>query len=367
MSPEARRAFEAEWSVLSRRLRLLLVRKRVQPSLHDDLVQETAVRLLSMWDSVDRRRPLWPLTVTIALNVLRDQGRARQRDHPVAEVPELQSVSDVEAAGLARVELDRVLRAMDELSGSQRSALLKEVGAHAGANAPDASGDKMRRMRARRKLRLALEKVSGLVTLRLRRVSELMEGALAVKEGTASAASCAFCLMMGIGAAIAPPAGLTPPATAGPVETVEASATYSSVKATASARIDAAAEPRPGHRASADRRSAGTAAERRGKPGGKTKTKSKSNGGGSVTEDDPDPLGGLPDGGGDQPVIPPSSDVGTDLPTADPPSPPGGIPDSDVTSDPRPPTPAKPTPSHEPVRGGVLLLAPIHEEVRRLR
>lgn len=362
MSPEARRAFEAEWSVLSRRLRLLLVRKRVQPSLHDDLVQETAVRLLSMWNTVDRRRPLWPLTVTIALNLLRDHGRAIQRDDPVAEVPELQSVHDVEAAGLARIELDRVLRAMAELTGSQRSALLKEVGAHAAAKTPDESGDKMRRMRARRKLKLALEKVSGLVGLRVRRVSELIEGVLAVKEGAASAASCAFCLVMGIGAAIATPAALTPSAAAGPAESIAGSGSYSTVKATAVARMNGGAEPRPGDQPSGGRSASGTDAERGGKPGGKSKPKTKSNDAGSPTEDDPGVLGRLPDGDGDQPITPPTSDVETDVPSADPPSPPGGTPDVDVTSTPRPPSP----PTDQPVRARALLAA-IDAEVGALR
>lgn len=338
MSPEARRAFEAEWAVLSQRLRLLLVRKRVQPAFHDDLVQETAVRLLSMWDNVDRRRPLWPLTVTIALNLLRDHGRTVHRDHPVAEVPERRSVHDVEAAGLARVELDRVLRAMAELSGSQRSALLKEVGADGCGNAADGSADKMRRMRARRKLKLAMEKVSGLVGLRLRRVSELVEGAVALREGTMSAASCAFCLMIGIGAAVAPPAALIPPAAAGSVRTTTPADGYAAQQGTTSTRIAAGIEPRPG--SSAVRRSGGVGenARKRATAG------RKGNGDRSARtgqEADPTLVDALPHHPGDQPITPPADDVGIDVPGA-PPSPP------DVTSVQPPPVPSASQPPPTP-------------------
>ncbi len=112
MSPEPSRAFEAEWSVLSQRLRLLLVRKRVQPSFHDDLIQETAVRLLSMWETVDRRRPLWPLTVTIALNLLRDRWRRRVLPHAdIDGIPHLAS-SQPGPEQLVLADLDRaVIRA----------------------------------------------------------------------------------------------------------------------------------------------------------------------------------------------------------------------------------------------------------------
>ena len=216
MSPEAERNFEAEWALLSRRLRLLLSRKRVPLSQHDDLMQETALRLLSMWDSVDRQRALWPLTVTIALNLLRDRGRVVTRDDLVAELPELASGHDVETVGIARIELDRVRRALNELSPSYRTALMREVGATAAAVAPDGAADKMVRMRARRKLKLALENVSGLVALRLRRLGDFVEGMFALRDGGVAAASCVVCLVLGVGSTLVAPAALTPKASARP-------------------------------------------------------------------------------------------------------------------------------------------------------
>ena len=60
MSPEKKRDFEAEWPLLARRLRFFLGRKHVPHAQQDDLIQDTALRLYKMWDSVDRTRPAWP-------------------------------------------------------------------------------------------------------------------------------------------------------------------------------------------------------------------------------------------------------------------------------------------------------------------
>lgn len=218
MSPEAERNFEAEWALLSRRLRLLLSRKRVPSSQHDDLVQETALRLLSMWESVDRQRALWPLTVTIVLNLLRDRGRALTRDDLVAELPELASGHDVETVGIARLELERVRRALDELSPSYRSALMREIGISAASVAPEGAADKMIRMRARRKLKLALENVSGLVALRIRRLGDLIEGMFTLRDGGVAAVSCVFCLVLGVGSTLVAPTALIPKASARPAQ-----------------------------------------------------------------------------------------------------------------------------------------------------
>ncbi|MDP9069395.1 MAG: sigma-70 family RNA polymerase sigma factor [Actinomycetota bacterium] len=202
MSPEAKRDFEAEWPVLSRRLRSMLARKRVPACQVDDVIQETALRLLKMWESVDRRRALWPLVATIALNLLRDRSRIGQRHDLVAELPEVQGIHDVEIVSIARLELRRVHDCMDKLSSGQRSALMKEIGAHSGAAAPDAVGDKMLRMRARRKLRSMMERVSGLVAVRLRHAIQLTEGAVVLQDGGLKAASCAICFALGIGGTV---------------------------------------------------------------------------------------------------------------------------------------------------------------------
>lgn len=75
MSPDKKRDFESEWALLATRLKSFLSRKNVPAGKHDDLIQETALRLYKIWDTVDRARPAWALTVTIALNLLRDEYR----------------------------------------------------------------------------------------------------------------------------------------------------------------------------------------------------------------------------------------------------------------------------------------------------
>lgn len=215
MSPDAERRFEAQWPLLERRARSLLSRKRVPACDREDLLQEVAMRLLRMWDSIDQTRPLWPLTSTILLNLLRDRSRVAPRDDVVGVLPDVQAPHDVERAGLARVELERVRRAMDHLSRSHRLILMQEL--HWSEAAAASPAEKMLRMRARRKLRSILEKVSGLVALRSRRLTELSEKLFALREGAATTASCVLCLMLGIGGVVATPSVLTPQASALPV------------------------------------------------------------------------------------------------------------------------------------------------------
>ena len=217
MSPEKKRDFEAEWPLLSRRLRFFLGRKKVPHAQRDDLIQETALRLYKMWDSVDRTRPAWALTVTIALNLLRDEYRRAGHADIVAELPEIAQPYDVEQAGLARIELKKVRAAMTEMSAEHRSALLAEIGQHDGA--ASISGEKMRRLRARRKLTQLMERVSAVVLFPLRRVSDLIHGLVGMKEALAQSASCVLCGVLGVGAVLAipaPPARSATPSTAVP-------------------------------------------------------------------------------------------------------------------------------------------------------
>lgn len=197
MSPEMKRDFEAEWAQLQKRLRAFLFGKKVPAGRHDDLVQETALRLLLMWDQVDRTRSPWPLTVTIATNILRDEGRVRPIREVTGEVPELAAQIDVERSGLARVELERVRAAMASLTASQRAALLQEVGA-VPPNGHTADAEKMLRHRARRKLSSMLRDVSAVAVLRYRRVLEMLQGFVPNYEGLLPTASCVICLLVGL-------------------------------------------------------------------------------------------------------------------------------------------------------------------------
>ncbi len=198
MSPDQQRDFETEWPALARKLERLLSRKRIAASQREDIIQETALRLLLTWDGVDRRRSAWPLTATIALNLVRDSARRGSVLKLVAQPPDTSTSYDVEQAGLARVELDRVRRALATLSEAHRAVLLSEIGGVQTNGTTDAAR-KMLRMRARRKLQAALEKVSALVALRLRRFVDFVQTALGARESLVQGATCLLCMVFGLG------------------------------------------------------------------------------------------------------------------------------------------------------------------------
>jgi hypothetical protein len=205
MSPEKKRDFESEWPLLAKRLKSFLGRKNVPATKQDDLIQETALRLYKMWDTVDRNRPAWALTVTIALNLLRDEYRRAPHADVVAELPDIPQNYDVERAGLARVEIGRVRQALAEMSPAHRLVLLAEVGHPSGVI--DAGAEKMRRMRARRKLTEILERVSAIFVLPARKLGDLAHAIVGVREGLLTGVSCVLCTVLGIGVAVTLPLG----------------------------------------------------------------------------------------------------------------------------------------------------------------
>lgn len=147
--------FEEWWAELRDAVRAWLLRRRCPPHLVDDIVQETGLRLFKMWDEIDAMRSPRGLAFTIASNLLWDERNRRSAREVVGDVPE-QSCEDVERAGIARLELARVRRAMARLNPQQRAVLLAEIG---DASGPVASPDaiKMMRMRARKRLHALLD------------------------------------------------------------------------------------------------------------------------------------------------------------------------------------------------------------------
>jgi len=171
MTPQARRAFEVEWPKLDVRLRRVLGRRGIPRDEWDDLVQETGARLYSMWERVDPGRPAFPLAATIMTNLLCDRARRSMLREVAGDVPERESLQDVERESFLRLDLDSVHRAVAALSTAQKQALFGELlGIEAVASRRDA--DKMLRMRARRKLASMVERVSALVPLRLMRAGD---------------------------------------------------------------------------------------------------------------------------------------------------------------------------------------------------
>lgn len=153
--------FEVEWPHLARRLHSTFRHQKIPRTLTEDLVQETGLRLFEIWDRVDPERELWPLALTIALNIRRDQIRTESRRQQITDPEELIE-QNTERIALARVELSQIGDALEQLTAAQRSALLAEIGLDADP-LENSSALKMLRMRARRRLRSLLEGASGVL------------------------------------------------------------------------------------------------------------------------------------------------------------------------------------------------------------
>jgi hypothetical protein len=208
MTPRMRRDFEARWPDLALRVDNLLKRRGVPACQRDDVLQETALRLIQMWERVDPSR-VPGLAVTVALNLVRDESRRRGTVHVTGEMPDILEPVDVEAAGLARIELDRLRMAMTELTDAQRSALLREIG-NGNGNGHNGSSDseKMLRMRARKKLRSAMERITAPLLLRLRKTADFLHVAAAgPQENLLQGLACIGCLAIGL--SVTAPQGLS--------------------------------------------------------------------------------------------------------------------------------------------------------------
>lgn len=192
MTPELRSEFETSWRDLHPRLHAMLLGRGIRPDRHDDLIQETALRLYGMWERVDRSRPSWPLAKTIVLNLLRDECRTNRVTEPLDEFPEQAFDYDLERQGIARIELDRVREALGSLTDLQRRALLVEIGVHPAGDG--GAADKMVRMRARKRLTALLEEVSALVSLRWVRLPDLLQGVGLLRPAGNAAIACFACI-----------------------------------------------------------------------------------------------------------------------------------------------------------------------------
>lgn len=141
--------FEDRWPALAQHVERVLSFRNVPRWVRDDIVQETGLRLLRMWDRVDARRSPRGLAATIALNLLRDEVRRARNHHLMAALPDAPGDADVEREGLARVELSELATAIEKLAPAQRAALLAE---ELGTDVVRTSTLRMLRLRARRRL-----------------------------------------------------------------------------------------------------------------------------------------------------------------------------------------------------------------------
>lgn len=204
MTKDLRERLEEQWPALAARLRGFLVRKGVRPARREDIVQETATRLISMWHAVDHDRDPWPLVKTIALNLVRDEARRRYEELP-SELPDLPLRHDAERALMAHLELARVREALEGLSPAHRSVLLAEAG-EACSTPRGSDAEKMMRMRARKNLKELMKKLPGLLPLRLRLLDagQLFTG---LRDLALPGIACVACFSL-IPIPLAPPRGL---------------------------------------------------------------------------------------------------------------------------------------------------------------
>jgi hypothetical protein len=164
--------FGAAWAGLEPQLRRSL--RSAPAHVVDDVLQETSIKLLRIWDTIDRDRPALPLAITIARNTLRDEMRRSAR-HSYVELSEDTPVQDdIETLVSARLQLARVGEELTRLTPGQRAALLTEVGG--GSKTPDSPKVKMLRSRARARLRELVAQAGGFVTTGLVRLRSTAAG-----------------------------------------------------------------------------------------------------------------------------------------------------------------------------------------------
>jgi hypothetical protein len=189
--------------------------------MRDDVIQDTALRLYGMWMRVENDRSAWPLTKTIALNLVRDASRRRGSVEIALEIPDLPAPHDVESSGIARMELRRIEKALREMSPAHRSLLLEEIGQEPASVATSPAAEKMMRMRARKRLIALLEKVSALIPWKHARFMEWGSGLVTARDGLAGGFACFLCVVLGTGLVVVAP-GVTEPAKARPQRVVAA-------------------------------------------------------------------------------------------------------------------------------------------------
>jgi RNA polymerase sigma factor (sigma-70 family) len=198
--------FEERWPELEAQLRAVLTRRRIPIDAREDVLQETALRLLRSWDRI-RPESLWAFALTVALNIVRDEARKKERhDRSCFESPIVDR--DPEHEALVRLELERVRVALTRMNERQRTVLLSEIGE--AVHEASTPAQKMARLRARQRLRALLEDASALVALPVMKLRRWMHDADAVVANAAASWAIRVATLSTV-AAIAVPAAIGSP------------------------------------------------------------------------------------------------------------------------------------------------------------
>jgi DNA-directed RNA polymerase specialized sigma24 family protein len=183
--------FDDDWPELETRLRRSLTARRVPAQDRDDVIQETALRVYRVWDSLDPTRSAWPFVITVAVNFWRDIVRERTGRiavvHPSASI-EVTDHQDVERDVLARQELASVRIAWRALGPEQRRLLLATE-EFADTVRPLRPAERVARMRVRRQLARAVGRASALVPVLFLRRPGRTTSAVAAAYASAMAAT----------------------------------------------------------------------------------------------------------------------------------------------------------------------------------
>jgi DNA-directed RNA polymerase specialized sigma24 family protein len=158
---DAQEFFARDWPKLAPQLRAALARAGAPTADREDLVQETAVRLIAAWDSIDWGRGPEALARTIALNAWRDQWRRRGAREVIGDVPEMPAALETERVAMARVEVSEVSRALRLLRPATARVLQEAAEEAEGVPSPSSAALRMARTRARRALAASLKIASA--------------------------------------------------------------------------------------------------------------------------------------------------------------------------------------------------------------
>jgi DNA-directed RNA polymerase specialized sigma24 family protein len=242
--------FATRWPSLVPAVRATLAKAGVSPADRDDLVQETATRLFTMWERIDWDRPTGPLACRIALNSWRDQWRRYGDRELVGNVPEQPAGIDTERAALARVEVGEVARALATLSPDTAQVLrlaARDVEGEIRTSAPSASA-RMARTRARRALATMVKVASGIAA------ALALSGRWLSRSGPATALSLGMVVSLSLLLGGSGRSGMpVPPPLHQPLSMPVAVARSSSAHASVRVAARATARPRPTQRPEAHR------------------------------------------------------------------------------------------------------------------
>lgn len=154
--------FATEWVAMTPRLRAKLARAGARHADQDDLLQETALRLLHMWDAIDWSRGADALATRIAVNAWRDEWRRRGAHEVLGDIPDAATGDATERTAIARIEVRDVSVALASLRPDLAALLRNSVTMMDDPRPVAASAAvRMARTRARRALAACLQVASA--------------------------------------------------------------------------------------------------------------------------------------------------------------------------------------------------------------